>query len=394
VIVQIERVVIAGAGLAGLRTLEELRARGYAGRVTMVGAEARPPYDRPPLSKGVLAGQADDTTLRDDLAALGADLRLGEPATSLADGVLRTGRGEYAYDRLVLATGAAPVPLPGPGPQRLLRTLDDALSLRAVLRPGLRLAIVGAGWIGAEVATVAAARGCLVTVVEAGPAPLAAALGPEAGARTSAWYEAAGVSLRLGEPVSSVQPGGLALASGDWLAADEIVTAVGVRPQVGWLDGSGIALDNGVVTDEQLRASVPGVFAAGDCAAFWSPRYRRRLRFEHWDIALRAPEVLAANLLGGSEVYDPVPYFWSEQFGRMVQYAGQHEDADQLIWRGDPAGDRFAACWLAGGRLAALLTVGLPRDLQQGRRLIAAGLLVNAARIADPAVAVRDAAVG
>ena len=391
---QIERVVIAGAGLAGLRTLEELRARGYAGPVTMVGAEARPPYDRPPLSKGVLAGQADDTTLRDDLAALGADLRLGEPATSLADGVLRTGRGEYAYDRLVLATGAAPVPLPGPGPQRLLRTLDDALSLRAVLRPGLRLAIVGAGWIGAEVATVAAARGCLVTVVEAGPAPLAAALGPEAGARTSGWYEAAGVSLRLGEPVSSVQPGGLALASGDWLAADEIVTAVGVRPQVGWLDGSGIALDNGVVTDEQLRASVPGVFAAGDCAAFWSPRYRRRLRFEHWDIALRAPEVLAANLLGGSEVYDPVPYFWSEQFGRMVQYAGQHEDADQLIWRGDPAGDRFAACWLAGGRLVALLTVGLPRDLQQGRRLIVAGLQVDTAMIADPAVAVRDAAAG
>ena len=391
---QIERVVIAGAGLAGLRTLEELRARGYAGPVTMVGAEARPPYDRPPLSKGVLAGQADDTTLRDDLAALGADLRLGEPATSLADGVLRTGRGEYAYDRLVLATGAAPVPLPGPGPQRLLRTLDDALSLRAVLRPGLRLAIVGAGWIGAEVATVAAARGCLVTVLEAGPAPLAAALGPEAGARTSGWYEAAGVSLRLGEPVSSVQPGGLALASGDWLAADEIVTAVGVRPQVGWLDGSGIALDNGVVTDEQLRASVPGVFAAGDCAAFWSPRYRRRLRFEHWDIALRAPEVLAANLLGGSEVYDPVPYFWSEQFGRMVQYAGQHEDADQLIWRGDPAGDRFAACWLAGGRLVALLTVGLPRDLQQGRRLIVAGLQVDTAMIADPAVAVRDAAAG
>jgi len=392
VIVQIERVVIAGAGLAGLRTLEELRARGYAGPVTMVGAEARPPYDRPPLSKGLLAGQADDTTLRDDLAALGADVRLGEPATSLGDGVLRTSRGEYAYDRLVLATGAVPVPLPGPGPQRLLRTLDDALSLRAVLRPGLRLAIVGAGWIGAEVATVAAARGCQVTVVEAGPAPLAAALGPEAGARTSAWYESAGVSLRLGEPVSSVQPGGLALASGDWLAADEIVTAVGVRPQVGWLDGSGIELANGVVTDERLRASAPGVFAAGDCAAFWSLRYRRRLRFEHWDIALRAPEVLAANLLGGSEVYDPVPYFWSEQFGRMVQYAGQHEDADQLIWRGDPAGDRFAACWLAGGRLTALLTVGLPRDLQQGRRLIAAGLPVDAARIADPAVAVRDAA--
>jgi 3-phenylpropionate/trans-cinnamate dioxygenase ferredoxin reductase component len=391
VIVRIERVVIAGAGLAGLRTLEELRARGYAGAVTMIGAEARPPYDRPPLSKGVLAGEADDSTLREDLSALGADVRLGEPATSLADGVLRTGRGEYPYDRLVLATGAAPVPLPGPGPQRLLRTLDDALSLRAVLKPGRRLVIVGAGWIGAEVATVAVRAGCLVTVVEAGQAPLAAALGPEAGSRTAAWYAAAGVSLRLGELVASVQPGGLMLAGGDWLAADEIVTAVGVRPQVRWLEGSGIALDNGVQTDGQLRASAPGIFAAGDCAAFWSARYQRRLRFEHWDIALRAPEVVAANLLGGSEVYDPVPYFWSEQFGRMVQYAGYHGDADRLIWRGDPAGDRFAACWLAGGRLVALLTVGLPRDLQQGRRLIAAGQPVDAAGIADPAVALRDA---
>jgi len=351
VIVRINRVVIAGGGLAGLRTLEELRARGYHGAVTLIGAETRPPYDRPPLSKGVLAGTVDDTTLRHDLAALGADVRLGEPATGLADGVLRTGQGEYAFDRLVLATGAAPVALPGPGPQRTLRTLDDALSLRAVLRPGLRLAVVGAGWIGAELATAAAARGCLVTVVEAGTAPLVAAIGAEAGAKTSPWYAAAGVELRLGELVSSVQPGGLAMAGGGWLAADEVVTAIGVRPQVRWLEGSDVATDNGVKTDEQLRASLPGVFAGGDCAAFWSLRYRRLLRFEHWDVALRAPEVLAANLLGGSESYDPVPYFWSEQFGRMVQYAGYHGGADQLVWRGDPAGERFAACWLAAGRL-------------------------------------------
>ena len=383
--------MIAGAGLAGLRTLEELRARGYQGAVTLIGTEARPPYDRPPLSKGVLAGAVDDTTLRHDLSALGADLRLGEAAPGLADGVLRTGRGEYAFDRLVLATGAAPVQLPGPGPQRMLRTLDDALSLRAVLKPGLRLAIVGAGWIGAELATAAAARGCLVTVVEAGPAPLAAAIGAEAGAKTSRWYAAAGVDLRTGVHVASVQPGGLALAGGEWLAADEIVTAIGVRPQVSWLAGSDVALDNGVRTDEQLRASVPGVFAAGDCAAFWSLRYRRLLRFEHWDVALRAPEVLAANLLGGSENYDPVPYFWSEQFGRMVQYAGYHGGADQLIWRGDTGGERFAACWLAAGKLVALLTVALPRDLQQGRRLIASGQPVDAAGIADPAVPVRDA---
>lgn len=383
--------MIAGAGLAGLRTLEELRARGYGGAVTLIGAETRSPYDRPPLSKGVLTGAVDDTTLRHDLSALGADVRLGEPATGLADGVLRTGRGEYPFDRLVLATGAVPVPLPGPGPQRMLRTLDDALSLRALLRPGLRLAVVGAGWIGAELATAAAARGCQVTVLEAGPAPLAAAIGAEAGAKTSPWYAAAGVDLRLGAGVSSVQPGGLALAGGEWLPADEIVTAIGIRPQVSWLAGSGLAVDDGVKTDEQLRASAPGIFAAGDCAAFWSLRYRRLLRFEHWDVALRAPAVVAANLLGGSESYDPVPYFWSEQFGRMVQYAGYHGGADQLIWRGDPAGERFAACWLAGGKLAAVLTVGLPRDLRQGRRVIASGQPVDAAGLADPAVPVRDA---
>lgn len=383
--------MIAGAGLAGLRTLEELRVRGYGGAVTLVGAEDRPPYDRPPLSKGVLSGAVDDTTLRHDLSALGADVRLGEPATGVADGVLRTGRGEYPFDRLVLATGAVPVPLPGPGPQRLLRTLDDALRLRALLRPGLRLAVVGAGWIGAELATAAAASGCQVTVLEAGPSPLAAAIGAEAGAKTAPWYAAAGVELRLGAGVSSVQPGGLALAGGQWLPADEIVTAIGIRPQVSWLAGSGLALDDGVKTDEQLRASAPGIFAAGDCAAFWSLRYQRMLRFEHWDVAMRAPAVVAVNLLGGSESYDPVPYFWSEQFGRMVQYAGYHGGADQLIWRGDPAGERFAACWLAGGKLAAVLTVGLPKDLQQGRRVIASGRPVDAAGLADPAVPVRDA---
>jgi 3-phenylpropionate/trans-cinnamate dioxygenase ferredoxin reductase component len=388
------RIVVAGGGLAGLRTAEELRARGYAGALTLVGAEARPPYDRPPLSKRLMAGELDDTTLRDDLGALGLTARLGETATGLGDGVLRTDRGEHRFDRLVLATGAAPAALPGPGRQRFLRTLDDALALRARLRPGLRLAIVGAGWIGAELATAAAARGCRVTVVEAAATPLAAAVGAEVGALTAGWYEAAGVELRLGQPVDSVQPGGLALAGGGWLAADEIVTAVGVRPATGWLEGSGVELDNGVAADEQLRTSVPRVFAVGDCAAFWSRRYRRRLRFEHWDVALRAPAVVAANLLGAAEPYDPVPYFWSEQFGRMIQYAGYHGGADRMLLRGDPAAPRWGACWLAGDALVALLAVDAPRDLAQGRRLIEAGAPVDPGRLADPGIPVRDAAAG
>jgi NADPH-dependent 2,4-dienoyl-CoA reductase/sulfur reductase-like enzyme len=406
---RIGQVVIAGAGLAGLRTAEELRARGYQGALTMIGAESRPPYDRPPLTKKFMTGEIDDTSLRADLTALGTDLRLGEAATGLGDGVLRAGEAEFAFDALVIATGATPVRLPGPGPQRVLRTFDHAAALRSVLRPGLKLAVVGAGWIGAELATSAASQGCQVTVVEAAPAPLAGALGTEVGSRTVPWYAAAGVDLRLGQPVESVEAGGLALPGGGWLAADEVVTAVGVRPEVGWLAGSGVLLENGVAVDEGLRASVPGIFAAGDCAAFVSRRFGRRLRVEHWDSAIHAPQVVAANILGGDERYDPVPYFWSEQFGRMVQYCGQHSPTDKLLWRGDTEGRNWTACWLArdwpageqpagdwlgGERLTAVLAVSRPRDLLQGRRLIAAGTPVDPVRLADPAVPLRDATLG
>jgi NADPH-dependent 2,4-dienoyl-CoA reductase/sulfur reductase-like enzyme len=408
-----EHVVVAGAGLAGLRTIEELRGRGYAGRVTLVGAEARLPYDRPPLSKKLMTGELDDTTLRPDLDALDVQARLAESAVGLSDGVLATksaagDAGRYDFDALVLATGAHPVTLPGNGRQHVLRTLDDALELRPRLRPGVALAIIGAGWIGAELATAAVALGCQVTVVEAAEVPLAAAVGPEVGRCTAAWYAAAGVDLRLGQAVDSVQPGGLALAGGDWLAADVVVTAVGVRPAVSWLAGSGVQLGNGICVDEQLRTAVPGVFAAGDCAAFQSARYGARLRFEHWDVALHAPEVAAANVLGGRETYDPVPYFWSEQFGRMVQYVGYHGGAGRLIWRGDPqgaeppggrgapgaapgrAGHRWAAAWLDGDRLVALLSVNAPRDMLQGRRVISSGAPVDPARLADPQIPVRD----
>jgi 3-phenylpropionate/trans-cinnamate dioxygenase ferredoxin reductase component len=407
VLVRIERVVIAGAGLAGLRAAEELRGRGYPGAITMVGAELRPPYDRPPLTKKFMTGQLDDTTLAADPVALGLDLRLGEAATGLDGGVLRTDRGEHAFDALVVATGAVPVGLPGGGPQQFLRTFGDAWAIRSALRPGARLAVVGAGWIGAELATSAAARGCQVTVVEAAASPLATALGGEVGSVTLPWYAEAGVDLRLGQPVQSVEQDGLVLAGGEWLPADLTVVAIGVRPQVDWLAGSQVKLENGVAVDEWLRTSVPGVYAAGDCAAFVSARYGRRLRVEHWDSALHAPSVVAANILGGDDTYDPVPYFWSEQFGRMVQYAGHHGDADRLIWRGNPAEREWTACWLtgswpgdpgpgnaAGERLVALLTVGRPRDLLQGRRVIAAGGAVAPDRLADPGIPVRDAVTG
>jgi 3-phenylpropionate/trans-cinnamate dioxygenase ferredoxin reductase subunit len=232
-----------------------------------------------------------------------------------------------------------------------------------------------------------------VTVVEAAGSPLAAAVGAQVGALTTLWYAEAGVELLLGQAVESVQDGGLALAGGRWLAADVIVTAVGVRPDVGWLESSPVKLENGVAVDECLRASVAGVYAVGDCAAFWSRRFGRRMRTEHWDGALRAPAVLAANMTGEERSYDPVPYFWSEQFGRMLQYVGDHRGAERLVWRGAPNTARWAACWLARDRLVAVLTVGLPRDLQQGRRLIDSAAPVDAGRVADPAVPLRDSAI-
>ncbi len=381
-----EKTIVVGAGLAGLRTVEELRQRGFGGKIALAGAEQRPPYDRPPLSKKVLTeAEPPDPSLRADFTALDVEFTPGRTVASL-DGL-------GPWDHLVIATGATPISLPGPGAQRFLRTYDDALALRGLLKPGLRLAIVGAGWIGAELATAAAGHGCEVTVVEAGPAPVAAALGAEVGALTARWYAEAGVDLLTGVAVESVEAGGLALAGGSWIEADEVVTAVGVRPAVGWLAGSGIELSNGVAVDASLRASIPGAYAVGDCAAFLSRRFGRRLRFEHWDVALHAPEVVAANILGGQAEYDPVPYFWSEQFGRMVQYAGHHADAASLIMRGDPGQDaKWSVCWLsADRRLVAILTVDRPRDLLQGRRLIAEAVVMDPTRLHDPAVPPRDA---
>jgi len=394
--VSVERVVVVGGGLAGLRVIESLRSRRYAGEVTLVGAERHAPYDRPPLSKHLLAGGVDDTTLDADFATLGVRLRLGEIAVRVAadDDAVLTDRGAHRFDRLVLATGSVPIGLPGGGPQRFLRTIDDAHALRSLMRPGLRLVIVGAGWIGAELATAAAARGCVTTVLEAGAAPLAAAIGAAVGAQTSRWYAECGVGLRLGAAVAAITDAGVLLADGEHIPADEVVTAIGVRPAVAWLDGSGIKLDNGVAVDEGLRASRPGVFAVGDCAAFWSRRYRRRLRVEHWDNALHSPDVAGANLLGGVEVYNPVPYFWSEQFGRMMQYIGHHNAADSLVWRGDPAQQTWSACWMAEDRLVALLAVGRRRDISQGRGVIASGARLDPVRLAEVDIPVRDVVSG
>jgi 3-phenylpropionate/trans-cinnamate dioxygenase ferredoxin reductase subunit len=392
----VDCIVVVGAGLAGARICQEVRAGGYPGEVLLVGAEPHPPYDRPPLSKAVLLGEQDGSALEPDWY-VGAQTRFGVTATGLAPGLLATSAGDVRWGRLVLATGAVPRRLPGDGAALVLRTADDAARLRAAFRPGAAVVVVGAGWIGAEVVTAALRHGATVTVLEAAAAPLAVALGPEVGARIAPWYAEAGATLRTGVTVSRVDGDGVTLAGGERLPADVVVEGIGVRPELGWLAGSGVDVDpasGGVVTDEAGRASLPGVFAVGDCAARWSPRIGRRVRTEHWDDALHAPAVIAAALLGDeAAVYDPVPYVWSQQFGRFLQWAGWRS-GPPAVWRGDPDTDRsWAVAWLApeDGRLTGFLAVDRPRDAVQARRAIDAGRRPDPARLADPAVPVRDA---
>ncbi|NUS13126.1 MAG: oxidoreductase [Streptomyces sp.] len=389
--------------MAGVQTAVALREQGSRDEITVLGDEPHPPYDRPPLSKAVLLGPADsaavDVRFDVDFDALEVDLRLGVRAQALrtAEREVVTDAGAVPYDRLVLATGAYPVALPGttglPG-VHLLRTLDDAAALRPVLDAKQDVVVVGAGWIGAEFATAARQAGCAVTVVEAADRPLASALPAEVTAYMRPWYDEAGVELRTRAPVSQLEPGAVVLANGDRIPAEAVVIGIGARPSTGWLAGSGVELggDGAVVADDRLRTTADGVFAVGDCASFPSARYGERLLIHHWDNALQGPRAAAANVLGGDEVYDPVPYFWSEQFGRFVQYAGHHAATDTLLLRGDPAAQAWTVCWLRGDRLAAVLAVGRPRDLAQARKLIHRAAAVDPALVADPAVPLTSAA--
>ncbi|MCD7437600.1 FAD-dependent oxidoreductase [Streptomyces lincolnensis] len=395
--------VVVGAGMAGVQTAVALREQGFTGGVTVIGAEPHQPYDRPPLSKAVLLGKAEDSAFEVDFEGLGIDLRLGREVLGVrpADRELDTAEGPVPYDVLVLATGAEPIRLPGaegvPG-VHLLRTLDDAERLRPVLARQHDIVVVGAGWIGAEFATAAREAGCAVTVVEAADRPLAGALPAEVAEPMVSWYADAGAVLRTHARVERVEPGAVLLDDGSRLPAGAVVVGIGARPATAWLAGSGIALGRHgeVVADDRLRTSAPDVYAVGDCASFPSGRYGERLLVHHWDNALQGPRTVAANIIGEAvgavpAVYDPVPYFWSEQFGRFVQYAGHHAFADTTLWRGEPTGPAWTVCWLRENRLVALLAVGRPRDLAQGRRLIEAGTPMDPALLTDPAKPLKTA---
>ncbi|OEV01739.1 NAD(P)/FAD-dependent oxidoreductase [Streptomyces oceani] len=405
--------------MAGVQTAVQLRERGWTGRVTLIGAEPHRPYDRPPLSKAVLLGTAEHSAFDLDFDALGVELLLGREVTGLrpAEHVLDTVAGPEPYGRLVLATGAEPLVLPDSAQVtgvHLLRTFDDVARLRPVLAERRSVVVVGAGWIGAEFTTAARAAGCAVTVVEAAEQPLPGALPSEITAPMRGWYERSGARLRTGVAVAALEPGAVILADGERLPADAVVVGIGARPATDWLAGSGVELcaDGSVRADAGLRTTVPDVYAVGDCASFPSARYASRLLVHHWDNALSGAEVVAANILAdaatdaaaepgatgaGAEpaatgaVFDPVPYFWSDQFGRFVQYLGRYAEGDELVHRGDPLDPAWTVCWLRDGKLTALLSVDRPRDLAQARKLLPRGVPMDSELLADPEVPVKKA---
>ncbi|HEY5334504.1 MAG TPA: FAD/NAD(P)-binding oxidoreductase [Mycobacteriales bacterium] len=335
-----DRVVIVGAGLAGLKTAEALRAGEYAGEIAMVGAERHPPYDRPPLSKHVLRGEREPVFLAqpDVFGDLAVDLRLGTVVQEIVGRQVVLDSGErLGWDRLVVATGAVVKTIPTV-PQRdgvhYLRTLDDCRALAPVLREGARLVVIGGGFIGCEVAASARSMGVEVTIVEPQPAPLIGAIGPELAALIVGAHEEHGTTVLAGTGVAGIEGGdrvtGVVLSDGRTLPADVVVVGVGVRPDTDWLDGSGIAVDDGVVVDDHLRASAADVYAVGDVASWYDNRLGAQTRAEHWTNATEMAEVAAANILGGHEVHSPVPYFWSDQYDVKLQSLGWLADADDI----------------------------------------------------------------
>lgn len=427
------RVVVVGAGLAGARTCAELRAAGYRGDLALIGAEAHLPYDRPPLSKDILAGRSGVSGLRDvlglDIERLAVDFRPGLVAQrlELAASLSRKSRptldlgssGYLTADAVVIATGGnpiVPVTMAGIPHVRTLRTIEDALELREDLGSGVSLVLVGAGWIGAEVAGIAAWSGASVTVLEGGPAPLSGGLPEAIAVRTLRWYAEAGVTLRTGSTVSSIDevPHGVSVrtTSGAEVFGHVALLALGMRPNTAWLRNSPVDLDprSGAVRVDAFGATAtPGVFAVGDVVSRWAPRYGQFVPGGHWQDALDQPINVAGAVMRhlGLQTenlgpYDAVPYMWSEQFGRTIQVVGRPLiSGGRIIWREDATPDVWTGCVVTdsarGVRLHAVVGAGRPRDALQARRVLSMATLdapvVDEVLLGDPLVPLRDAIV-
>jgi NADPH-dependent 2,4-dienoyl-CoA reductase/sulfur reductase-like enzyme len=379
--------VVIGASLAGLRAVEAARRSGFRGAITLVGDEAHLPYDRPPLSKEFLTQVEPppaptlrpETVLRDELAV---HVRLGMPATGLdtAERIVMVGGDPVRYTALVLATGATPRTLPGTELLRgvhTLRRLEDAQHIRTALDAGARTVVVGAGFIGSEIASSARQRGAAVTVVEAMSTPLARPVGEEMGKVLAGMHEQHGTTLRCGVGVEALegddQVEAVRLADGSRIDADLVVVGVGVAPTIDWLADSGLEIANGVECDKTLQTSAPGVYAAGDIASWPNPVFDTRMRLEHWTTAAEQGGAAARNAIDpdAATPYSTVPYFWSDWYGRRIQFVGIASAADEIaVVAGDLGSDRFLVLYRRGDRLIGALGLEQRSQIMKYRIMI------------------------
>ncbi len=394
------RVVVVGASLAGLRTVEFLRRGGFAGELVLIGEEPHLPYDRPPLSKELLRGEWGPERIalrKKSYDGLDVALELGGRAASLdteaREVVLDDGR-KVRFDALVIATGAKVRDLPDrPRLQGIhtLRTLDDAIAIRDGLARKPRVSVIGAGFIGAEVAASVRRLGLDVTMIEALEAPLAQSLGPEIGRVLQSAHERRGVDVRCGRRVETFhgtgRVEGLRLDDGTEIPCELVVIGIGVRPAVAWLSGSGVELDDGVTCDATLTTTVPGILAVGDVASWYNPLFEERMRVEHWTNAVEQARHAASTLLaapGDAEPFASAPMFWSDQFDIKIQGAGHPRASDELRIIGETEAERFLAIYARNERLVGAVAFSQPPKLVRLRGLIAQrGTVAEALKIAE-----------
>jgi NADPH-dependent 2,4-dienoyl-CoA reductase/sulfur reductase-like enzyme len=405
----IKRIVVVGGGLGGAKTVQALREQGYGGELTLVSGESELPYERPPLSKAYLMGAEPFEKAvvhpAEWYGANGVDLRRGVRATAIdpsAGTVRLDDASERGFDRLVLATGSVPRRLPLDGadaPNVLtLRTRADSDAIKATFGPDRRLVVIGAGWIGLEVAAAAREVGTAVTVVEAAAQPLLAVLGETIAPVFADLHRANDVDLRLGAQVVAIATGagratGVRLGDGSEVPADAVLVGIGARPDVELAEQAGLAVDNGVLVDAALRSSDPRIYAVGDIANHDHPVLGRRIRVEHWAAALNQPAVAARAIRGEDAVYDSLPYFFSDQYNLGMEYVGYADPQSRVVVRGDLSALEFVAFWLDGAdHIQAAMNVNVWDVPDAVKPLIADRVRIDPQRLADPAVALSDVA--
>ncbi len=391
--------VILGGGLAGHRAAMALRDAEFDGEVIIIGDEPARPYDRTFLSKAFLQGTKDSSDLffqsEDEYADWEVDLLPGTRATAVdfATRRLTLDSGDtLGFDKLLIATGASPVRLRQPGFDlpgvHYLRTLADAQAIQSGITDGTRVVVVGASFIGSEVAASARMLGANVTLVDPVSAPMATALGEEIGRIFAGIHREHGVDLRMSTRVVELRGHGrveeAVTAEGERIPCDLAVVGVGVRPETGLFAGTGLEIENGIVVDQFCATNIPGVYAAGDVANWWHAALERRIRVEHFDNAALQGAVAGRSMAGMPEAYAPVPYFWTDQYDVNLQYAGFPGRADEIVLRGDPNAASLTVFYLANGRIQAVATINQSRDLRPARQLIEAGARVDPAILADP----------